>query len=152
MDMCSMSEAVIWVLKIWRGFGQWLQLMHCTVLCHHSPRQISLTFRQDPLYLVGDLCLYMQHPFNKPWQSWLPSSSLFPSTFYFLPIFASIWAEPSASHIISSFTTASSIMSVCQKATALTPWFISFQRQAMECGGKWDNGDSKWRQGATQRQ
>jgi len=25
--------------------------MYC---CHHSPRQISLTFRQDPIYLDGD--------------------------------------------------------------------------------------------------
>src|SRR5882724_529540 len=34
-----------------------------TVLCHHSPRWISLTVRQDPLYSDGDLSLYMQHAF-----------------------------------------------------------------------------------------
>jgi len=47
-------------------------------------------------------------------QSSLLSPSLLPSTFYFWPIFASIWAEPPVSHIISSFTTASSITSVYQ--------------------------------------
>jgi len=43
--------------------------------------------------------------FYKPWQSSLPSSSFpLPFIFYFWLIFASIWAEPPMSHIISSFT------------------------------------------------
>src|SRR5882724_10285369 len=33
----------------------------CGVLCHHSPRWISLTSGQDPLYSDGNLCLYMWH-------------------------------------------------------------------------------------------
>ena len=31
------------------------------VLCHHSPGQIALTIRQDPLHSNGDLPLYMWH-------------------------------------------------------------------------------------------
>src|SRR5882724_11944587 len=55
------------------------------------------------------------------------------------------------SHVISSFVTGTSIMSACQEARP-DPVAPSLLRQAMECGGNRDNGDSKWRQSATRRQ
>src|SRR5882724_6947367 len=55
------------------------------------------------------------------------------------------------SHIIGSFVTGTSITSAHQEARP-DPVVPSLLRQAMECGGKRDNGDSKWRQSATQRQ
>jgi len=72
-------------------------------------------------------------------------------TLYFQLIFASIQAKPPVSHIISSFSTVSSITYAHQKVLAWPLQFLSFQRQGVECGGKQDNGDSKWRQGATQK-
>jgi len=47
--------------------SRWAQVVvKCAVLCHHSPRWISLTFRQDPLYLDRNLFLYMQHHCHDP--------------------------------------------------------------------------------------
>src|SRR5882724_7607167 len=72
------------------------------------------------------------------------------------PPFASgrhlLMPEPShPSHLISSFVTGTAITSVCQEARpeSVVPPLL---RQAVECGRNRDNGDSKWRQGATQRQ
>jgi len=72
------------------------------------------------------------------------------------PPFASSWhfltpklSHPS--HIIGSFVTGTSITSACQEAWH-NPVVPSLRRQAMECSGNQDNGDSKWRQSATWRQ
>src|SRR5882724_11533178 len=54
-------------------------------------------------------------------------------------------------HVIGSFVTGTSITSACQEAGP-NPVVPSLRRQVMECGGNRDNGDSKWRQSATQRQ
>jgi len=90
--------------------------------------------------------------FYKPWQSTFLSLSLLPSIWLLADIcFHLSRSEPLVSHIISSFTSASSITSVHQRAGPTT-WFLSFQREAVECGGKQNNEDSKWRQGATWRQ
>src|SRR5882724_13662330 len=55
------------------------------------------------------------------------------------------------SHVIGSSVTGTAIMSARQEAKpdSVVPPLL---RQAMECGGNRDNGDSKWRQSATQRQ
>src|SRR5882724_303896 len=55
------------------------------------------------------------------------------------------------SHIIGSFVTGRSMMSAHQEARP-NPVVPSLWRQVMECDGNRDNGDSKWRQSATQRQ
>jgi len=119
-----------------------------SVLCHHSPRRISLTFRQHPLYLVGD--------------PYICATTLYGPCYYSHPQhplhlhFASGWhllmPEPShPSHVIGSFVTGTAITSACQEArsNSVVPPLL---RQAMEGGGNWDNGDSKWRQSATPRQ
>jgi len=118
------------------------------VLCHHSPRQISLTFRQHPLYSVGD--------------PYICATALYGQCYHFHtqhslhPPFASgrhlLMPEPShPSHVIGSFVTGTAITSACQEARpdSVVPPLL---RQAVECGRNRDNGDSKWRQGATRRQ
>jgi len=87
------------------------------VLCHHSPRQISLTFGQDPLYSDGDLfSIYAALPSTNHGSH--HSYPHHPSHSSFQLIFAAVQAEPPGSHIIGSFTTVSSITSACQKAPA----------------------------------
>ena len=54
-------------------------------------------------------------------------------------------------HIFGSFATRPTITNAYH---GLRPalQFLSLLRQGIECGGKWDNKDSQWRQGATWRQ
>jgi len=89
-----------------------------SVLCHKSPRWISLAYGQYPLYSDGDLFLYMQH--HLLWITAIITLFLItpPIHLYFWLIFASIWAEPPMGHIISSFTILSSITSAHQKTPA----------------------------------
>jgi len=93
-----------------------------TVLCHHSHRQISLTSDKIITFECDlFLFLYMLAPpsmnHNK---SSLPSSSPLWFTLYFQLIFASIQAKPPVSHIISSFSTVSSIHICTSKGPGLT--------------------------------
>jgi len=50
---CRLWAGVTWY---WHGW-----LPQSGVLCHHSPRQLSITFRQDTLYSDDDLFQYMWH-------------------------------------------------------------------------------------------
>src|SRR5882724_12576722 len=137
-DSGSGREQQCGTITIWRT----------DVLCHHSPRQISLTFGQHPLYLVSDpyICTTALY---RPCYHFHPQHSLHPP-------FASsqhlLTPKPShPSHVISSFVTGTAIMSARQEArsdSVVSPLL----RQAVECGGNQDNGDSKWRQSATRRQ
>src|SRR5882724_8654832 len=115
--------------------------MDDSVLFHHSPRWISLASRQDPLYSDGDLCLYMWHhllrtlAINTPGLVTPPIH--FTSSQLLLPSELShLWVTSSAHP-----HQPSSIMSVHQRA-GLTLQFLSFLRQAVECDGNRDNGDS----------
>src|SRR5882724_13676475 len=83
------------------------------LLCHHSPRWISLTFGQHPLYSVGDpyICTTT---FYGPCYYFHPRHSLHPP-------FASgrhlLIPEPShPSHVIGSFVTGTAITSARQEA------------------------------------
>src|SRR5882724_3562999 len=92
-----------YVVSMWWGL---IYVNHCTmeglssagniqgtVLCHHSPRWISLAFGQHPLYLVSDpyICATATH---EPCYSSLLSPTLLTSTFCFRPTFAHARAEP----------------------------------------------------------
>src|SRR5882724_2633012 len=99
------------------------------VLCHHSPRQIFLTFKQDPLYSRWQpLSIYAAPPSVNPvnLHSWSHHSS---HPLYFWPTFASFQAEPLVGHILSSSTSA-----LIYRASP-TLQFLSFLREAMECDG-----------------
>src|SRR5882724_3412998 len=75
-------------------------LGECVVLCHHSPRWIFLTFRQDSLYSrCRPLPIYVAPPFGELWHFTLQVSSLLPST-YFQPNL--LPSEPSHSWVTSS--------------------------------------------------
>src|SRR5882724_7526730 len=93
----------------------------------------SIIFRWQPL------STYVSPPSENPGNqhSW-PHHSSHP--LYFQLTFASVQAEPLMSHILGSSTSASSIMSVHQRAS-LTLQFLSFLRESMECDGNRDNGD-----------
>src|SRR5882724_11523282 len=67
------------------------------VLCHHSPRQISLAFGQHPLYSVSDpyICTTALY---EPCYSSLPSLTLLTSTFCFQLTFAYAQAKPPKPH------------------------------------------------------
>src|SRR5882724_13218183 len=104
-------------------------------------RTTSIIFGRRPLYM---------HYCPLRTMLSLPSSTLLTSAF------ASgrhlLMPEPShPSHVISSFVTGTAIMSAHQEARpdSVVPPLL---RQAVECGGNRDNGDSKWRQSATWRQ
>src|SRR5882724_6852258 len=127
------------------SIGNGLGTDHCIV---HSPGWISLTFGQHPLYSVSD--------------PYICATALYRQCYHFHPRhslhlpFASgrhlLTPEPShPSHIIGSFVTGTAITSARQEARpdSVVPPLL---RQAVECGGNQDNGDSKWRQGATRRQ
>jgi len=82
----------------WPPSQDWEQV--CVVLCHHSPRQIFLTFGQDPLYSRWQpLSIYVAPPSANSGQFILQASSLLPST-YFQPIL--LPSEPSHSQVTSS--------------------------------------------------
>jgi len=121
------------------------------VLCHHSPRWISRTFEQDPIYSDGNPFLYMCY--NPLWTMLIVTPILvtppihFASSWYLPPSELSYLQATSSAHLQQAH-----LSCLCIKKPSLMPWSLSFWRQAMECGGKQDNGDSKWRQGATLRQ
>jgi len=79
------------------SFSIVLVLSLCVVLCHRSPRQISLAFGKHPSYLVGDpyICATALY---EPCYSSLPSPTLLTSTFCFWPTFAYTRAEPPKPH------------------------------------------------------
>ena len=70
------------------GLQAWAQAqpkacMNPTVFCHHSPRWISLAFRQDPIYLDGDPFLYMcYHPL---WTLAISTPVLITPPIHFIP-------------------------------------------------------------------
>src|SRR5882724_11171638 len=64
----------------------------CIVLCHHSPRWISLTFREHPLYSVSNPYICTTALYG-PCSS-LPSPTLLTSTFCFWLTFAYARAKP----------------------------------------------------------
>ena len=74
--------------------------------------------------------------------------SPFTSSQYLLP------SEPSHPKATSSAYSQSYHLShlYIKRGSGLILWFLSSWRQGVECGGKLDNGDSRWRQGATWRQ
>ena len=85
------------IIPYLKGSNLWPYISGTTVLCHHSPRWISLTFRQHPLYSVSDpyICATALY---KPCYSSLPSPTLLISTFCFWPTFAYAQAEPPEPH------------------------------------------------------
>src|SRR5882724_997343 len=106
-----------------------------SVLCHHSPRQIFLTFRQDSLYLrcrplpiyaappsanSGILCFGPRHSFHP-----LTSSQI-----CFRPNRATHRSHPRLIHI------GSHLSSLHIKRGGLTLQFLSFLKEAVECDGK----------------
>jgi len=94
MWLCLPSYSCLSISGVFQGiqgFQKYQEVVwefrsNLVVLCHHSPRHISLASRQDPLYSDGDLCLYMWHhllrtlAINTPGLSLLPST-LLPATF-----------------------------------------------------------------------
>ena len=66
-------------------------------MCHHSPRRISLAFRQHPLYSVGEPCICATALYE-PCYSSLLSPTLLTSTFCFWLTFAYSQAEPPEPH------------------------------------------------------
>src|SRR5882724_9888295 len=101
------------------------------VLCHHSPRRISLTFGQHPLYSVSDpyICATALY---RPCYHFHPRHSLHPPFASSRHLLTPKLSHPS--HIIGSFVTGTSIMSAHQEARpdSLVPPLL---RQAMEYGG-----------------
>src|SRR5882724_10612146 len=69
------------------------------VLYHHSPRQIFLTFRQDPYYSRCRPLPICGITFSELWKFMLWASSLLPSTYFWLILLPS---EPSHSWVTSS--------------------------------------------------
>src|SRR5882724_4110295 len=122
-----------WRVTVYTGMGAVWENPTCelpVVLCHHSPRRISLTFGQHPLYSVSDPYICATTLYG-PCYHFHPQHSLHPP-------FASsrhlLTPEPShPSHIIGSFVTGTAIMSARQEArpNSVVPPLL---RQAMECG------------------
>jgi len=105
------------------------------------PRWISLTFRQDQIYLDVTLYpLYMHFRPLEPCQSSLPSLTLLLPLFLWPYCFCLSWAtcKPHCQLICNRH-----IYHICMSRILADPWSPSFWRQALECGGKPDNGDSK---------
>jgi len=119
------------------------------VLCHHSPRRISLAFGQHPLYSVGNpyICATAIH---EPGYSSLLSLTLLTSTFASSWHFAHAQAEPPEPR--HRLICNRHIYHVCASRSWAQPCVSITLETSHECGGNRDNGDSKWRQSATQRQ
>ena len=82
------------------GYGPTIMLYCATTALDGYPLHSD---KNNYIWMVTSFYIYST-TFYDLWQSSLPSSSLtLPIIFYFQLIFASIWAEPPASHIISSF-------------------------------------------------
>src|SRR5882724_5524313 len=115
-----------------------------------QPRWMYLTFGQDPLYLGTSFymchCLLRTMPIITPILVTPPIHLLLPVDICFH--LSQATCEPHHQLIHKQ----AHLSHLHVKKLGLTPWFLSFQRQAWECGRKQDNGDSKWRQGATWRQ
>src|SRR5882724_6515515 len=101
-------------------------------------RTTSIIFSRQPLYMC-----------YRPLWTMLFITSIPNIPHICLLLLADICLCPS--HVIGSFVTGTSITSVCQEARP-DPVVPPLLRQAMECGGNRDNGDSKWRQSVTRRQ
>src|SRR5882724_7034779 len=101
-----------------------------TVLCHHSPRWIFLTFRQDPLYSRWrPLSIYSASPSANPGNQHSGPPHSFHLLYFWLILLPS---RPSHSWVTSSAhpQQLSSIMPVHQRG-GLTLQFLSFLREAM---------------------
>jgi len=106
-----------------------------TVLCHHSPRWIFLTFRQDSLYSrCQPLPIYAAPPSaNSGILCFRPRHSFHPLTsgrICFCPSRATHGSHPRLIHI------GSHLSSLRIKRGGLTLQFLSFLKEAMECDGK----------------
>src|SRR5882724_9606538 len=98
------------------------------VLCHHSPRQIFLTFRQDPLYSrCRPLPIYVASPLaNSGNLRFRPHHSFHPLTsgrFCFCPSRATHVSHPRLIHI------GPHLSSLHINRGGLTLWFLSFLKE-----------------------
>src|SRR5882724_5461142 len=110
----------------------WLMEHNPDVLCHHSPRWISLTFGQHSLYSVGDPYICATALYG-PCYSSLPSPTLLTSTFCFQPTFAYTQAKPPEPcyWLICN----RHIYHAAHQEARPDPVVPSLLRQAVECGG-----------------
>jgi len=110
------------------------------VLCHYSPRQIFLAFRQDPLYSKWrPLSIYIASPSCEPgnqnsWPHHSPST-LLPADFCFCPIRATHGSHPWLIHI-------SPHHHVCHQGPAWPCSSYHFWEKLWNVMENWDNGDS----------